>query len=284
MKKLMSLFIAITIFANLFSREYLPSKEELEAFFKTKTLVVLEDNPMLEYNYLIQETMKANWTITEFDFITFNEFLEKFSDPQYSFLIMNQVKFEGDASKPVYNFLSVWLGDSTIKDFEFLPEICAVPVSYRSVYEDSYNYKLGTMVRFIQNHINLIYNHPEIVSSNIYKHYNENMGDIKNKTLYLIKDELSKDIDAISKIKNIYPYKVKIVTREDVKQAIDEKNDNVVFLHKIGPEGTRVRARCYKIIVGAADANFYYFDMHMINDKNPDSLLAKDLKKIAKKK
>src|SRR3972149_6155081 len=248
MKRIIPILVGIAVFGSAMSREYLPSKEELEAFLKTKTLVVLEDNPMLMYNTLIQEAMKENWTLTEFDFISVKEFMEKFSDPQYSFLIMNQVKFEGDESKPVYNFLSVWLGDANAKDFEVLPEICGVPLSYRSVYEDSYNYKLGTMLRFIQNHINLIYNNPEIISANIYKHYNENMGDIKKKTLYLIKDELADNINTIAKIKKAYPYKVKIVSREEVKAAIDSKDEDVVFLHKIGPEGTRLKARCYKII------------------------------------
>ena len=36
------------------------------------------------------------------------------------------------------------------------------------------------------------------------------------------------------------------------------------------------------ILIGANNARFYYFDYHMINEKNPDGLLAKDLKKIGK--
>ncbi|NJM15440.1 MAG: hypothetical protein HC896_08750 [Bacteroidales bacterium] len=53
-------------------------------------------------------------------------------------------------------------------------------------------------------------------------------------------------------------------------------------MHKVGPEGTRLSARCYKIIIGASDADFYYFDYHMIDDKHPDGFLKSDLKKLAK--
>ena len=73
-----------------------------------------------------------------------------------------------------------------------------------------------------------------------------------------------------------------MVTREEIRQAISDRDEDVVFLHKVGPEGTRLKARCYKVLIGAADASFYYFDYHMINDKKPDGFLSKDLKKISK--
>lgn len=54
------------------------------------------------------------------------------------------------------------------------------------------------------------------------------------------------------------------------------------FLHKVGPEGTKLDARSYKIIIGAADANFYYFDYHKISGKNPDGFLESDFKNLVK--
>jgi hypothetical protein len=56
-----------------------------------------------------------------------------------------------------------------------------------------------------------------------------------------------------------------------------------VFLHKVGPEGTKMDARCYNVIIGAADANFYYFDYHKISDKSPDGFLESDFKSLVKK-
>ena len=137
-------------------------------------------------------------------------------------------------------------------------------------------------MRFIQNHVNLINEKPEIISSNIFKYYNDNIKDIHAKTLYLVQDELSPSISTPARIKAIYPYKFKIVTREEINQAIKDNNEDVVFLHKVGPEGKRSQARCYNILIGAADANFYYFDYHMITEKNPDGFLESDLKKLAK--
>jgi hypothetical protein len=163
-----------------------------------------------------------------------------------------------------------------------MPDIVSVPVAYNNVDEDSYNYKLGILVRFIQNHIKLIYEHPEIISANIFKYYNKNKGDVKDKTLYLITDELEPSINSKARISKIYPYSFTLVTREDIKDAITNRDNDVVFLHKVGPEGTRLNARCYNILIGAGDAIFYYFDYHMINDKKPDGFLEDDLKKISK--
>ena len=59
-------------------------------------------------------------------------------------------------------------------------------------------------------------------------------------------------------------------------------DENAVFLHKVGPEGKKMNARVYKILIGAADGTFYYFDYHKVSSKNPDAFLESDFKKLAK--
>ena len=93
---------------------------------------------------------------------------------------------------------------------------------------------------------------------------------------------MASDVNSAARIRKVYPHEIKMVSRDDIREAVINKDEDVVFLHKVGPEGTRMKARCYKILIGASDAKFYYFDYHMINDKNPDGLLGKDLKKIGK--
>lgn len=274
--------ILFCLTGSLFAQSYVPTRDDINAFFHTKTLVVLEDNPLLEYNGVIKDIMKQEWNITPYEFISKNEFEEKRKDPQYSFLYMTGVTFENDKTDAKYRFLHLSLGGDYFR-LNQMPDIASVPLSYFSVEEDNYIYKLGILVRFIQKHANLIHEHPEIVSENVFKYYNKNIKDIKSKTLYLLEDELAKEVNSAARIKKVYPYKFKIVTKDDIAQAIKDRDDNIVFLHKVGPEGTKINARCYNIIIGAGDANFYYFDYHKINDKNPDGFLEKDFKKLAKK-
>ncbi len=259
--------------------------EQIAQFLKTTTYVVLENNPMLQYNILIKETVEKHWDLTKFEFVTFStdEFDEARKDPNKSFLIVNKKFFEKDKTKAKYNYLCVLLGGN----YEFvnqMPDIANIPISYDGMDEETYAYKLGMMVEFLQNHIKLCQAHPELNSKNILKYYYKNMtGDIRDKTLYVTKGDLAKNF-GMNEIKAVYPYPVKLVTRDEVKAAIDNHDENVVFVHKVGPEGTKRTARCFNTIVGAGDAQLYYFSWHMISDKAPEGLLKKDWKKLAKAK
>jgi hypothetical protein len=265
----------------LHAQSYVPSRQDIAAFFTTKTLVVLEDNPMMEYNSIIKKVMEQEWKVTEYGFISNKEFEEKRFDPQYSFIYMSRVSFEADKTDAAYRFLHLSLGGDYFRLNE-MPDMASIPLAYYEVDEDGYAYKLAILVRFIQNHTLLIKEHPEIVTVNVFKHYNDNIADIKGKTLYILKEELSPAVNSDAKIKKVYPYKFAIVTRDDIEEAIKERNPDVVFLHKVGPQGTKMNARCYNVVIGAADAKFYYFDFHKITDKNPDGFLESDFKNLVK--
>ncbi len=284
MKKLLILLVILIPFSALQAqREYLPTAEDLEIFASTKTYVVLEDNPISEYNFEITDAVNKYWDITEYEFIKFSEFKEKSLDKTSSFLYLAIVSFEKDKSLTRYNFLCLSLGG----DYPTLGEmkdVVNIPVSFYGVDEENYAYKLGTLVNFMQKHVKLIMEDPDMVSQNVFKHYNDNMADIQNKTLYLVKDELEKSIRTEKAIKEVYPYRFKFVTREEIKEAIMNKEEDIVFLHKVGPEGVRLSARVYKMLIGAGDGHFYYFDFHKVNAKKPDALLLSDLKKLGKAK
>ena len=281
MKKIFAYLILACITLPLLSQEYIPAREDMEKFFKTKTLVVLDRNPLNSYDGQIREAMENEWTVTEFDFISYNEFEEKRKDPNLSFIMLVNVHFEKDKLNASYKFLNLMLGGDYY-DMSVMPDLVSIPVSYRDVEEDSYDYKMGILVRFMQNHIKLMYENPDIIQKNIFKYYNDNRGDMANKTIYFIESELAKDVNSLSRISKVYDGKVEIVSKEEIKEAIMYRKDDVVFLHKVGPEGTRMNARCYNILIGAGDANFYYFDYHLINEKRPDGFSAKDFKNLAK--
>jgi len=178
-------------------------------------------------------------------------------------------------------FLCVSLGGD-YESIDDMKDVANLPLSYHGVDEDRYAYKLGTMVRFLQDHIKLITKNPSMVSQNVYKHYNENMADVRQKTLYLLEEELDKPVSSEARIRQVYPYAVKIVEPEEIKELIMAGDEDAVFLHKVGPEGKKMNARVYKILIGAADGKFYYFDYHKVNTKKPDAFLESDFKKLAK--
>ncbi|MFZ5940882.1 MAG: hypothetical protein ACOYXB_09925, partial [Bacteroidota bacterium] len=156
MKKAALFIMAVLSGMNLFSqREYLPTPEDLEHFYKTKTYIVLQDNPISEYNFEITDAVKKFWTITPYEFINFDDFEKKANDPNASFLYTAAVSFEKDKTQTRYTFLCLSLGGD-YEALDQLKDIANIPLAYFGVDEDAYSYKLGTLVHFMQNHVKLI--------------------------------------------------------------------------------------------------------------------------------
>ena len=280
MKKMMLIALMVAVPVSSFCQDYVPTKDDLARFPKTKTYVVLEDNPLSEYNLVLKDVMPAEWNMTPFDFMSWKEFETKRMDPAFSFIVMTQVKYDKDKSNAKYNYMSLLLGGSGVT-INNMPDLCPIPLSYYGAGDDDYSYKLGIFLRFMQKHVKLLMDNPSLASENILKYYNKNLKSMKGKTLYLVAKEMAKDVNTAPKIKKVYSGPIKLVSKDEIRQAIADKKD-IVFLHKVGPESTKFRARCFKILIGADDANFYYFDYHIVDDDTPDGFLSKDFKKLPK--
>jgi len=255
------------------------TKQTVDDFFKSKTCVVLNDEMISGYNIEIQDVVKREWTITPFEIITWAQFEERKADPSISFLLINQVRFESDKTAAMYNFCSLVMGGN-YRLFAEMPDLCPIPLSYSSVDEDSYLFKLNTFIIFMQQHLEMLKEHPERISSNIFKYYAKNTTEIKGKTLCLLKDELTGEINTLPKIQKVYKGKVELLTKDELHQKIIDKED-IVFFHKVGPN-RKMRGRCYKVMMGAKDAKLYYIDYHTISEDKPDGLLESDLKSLSK--
>lgn len=283
MKKLKIIVLGIFLSVVAKSQDYVPTPAEVSHFFTTKTYVVFEDMALSSFNGEIKKIMKDNWTLTPFDFISYQEFLTKRFDPTASFIIMNQVIFTSDKTRAKYNFISLLLGGPE-KIIDRMPDLCPIPLSYFNVDEDHYVYKMGTMIRFMQKHVKFINDNPDMIKKNVLSIYNKDLGQVKQKTLYLVKDEMAPEVDTEQEIAKVYSGRIKFVDREEIAEAIARRDEDVVFLNKVGPERQHgSNSRCYKVLVDALDARFYYFDYHMIDDKEPDGFLISDFKKMNKK-
>jgi len=285
MKKSFFYFTLLTTFCFVFTssaQDYIPTPADIKHFPQTKTMMILEENPICEYNLTMQELVASEWKATPYEFLTTKNFDARRKDKNLSFMVLNRITFEKDKSGARYLFMSLLLGGNA-KSLSDMPDLCSVPLAYFGAKEETYIYKIGIFLRFMQNHLKVISDNPSIASKNIFQHYNNNIQKLNGKTLYLIAEELSKDVNTEAKIKQVYNGAFKLVTTDDIQKAIADKDPNVVFLHKVGPGKNQTGARCYKILIGAADAQFYYFDYHKIDSKSTDGFLASDFKKLSRK-
>lgn len=282
MQKFFVIIFSALFGLSTFAQDETPlTQADVLHFFETKTYVVLDDNPISDYNFKIEEQVKKYWNVTPYEFIDQKTFHLKRTDPNNSFLILSETVFFKDKLQARYDFFSLLLGGN-YAIVKKMPVLGAIPIGYSGAAQESSMYKLGAILKFLQAHVLLLKNNPEIIANdNMFKYYNDNQKSLKSKTLYLIKEEQTPELDSKSEIGIIYPYKIKFVTRDELEEAIDNNMNDVVFLHKVGPEGTKKKARCFKLIMGT-NQELYYFDWHMIGKKHGDGLLQSDYKKIVK--
>jgi len=76
---------------------------------------------------------------------------------------------------------------------------------------------------------------------------------------------------------------VKIVTAEEMTQAIDEKAANTAVLHQVNPGENDNNGRSYCQIYGTSDALLYYYNFQRITKRRPAGMLARDFRLINSK-
>lgn len=277
MKKIILLLVLSALSFQLTAQIKFANASEIKSFLKSKTYVVLSEDVFSSFNETMKVLMPKFWTITSYEFITTQQFETKKTSSANSFIMLSEAEETEDGVKCTYNFLNLILGGSS--DLNKMPDLGSVPLSYVDVEEDSWIYKLAGILVFMQSHVNYASDHPSVVP----KLVNKDSGtDIKTKELWLLKEELPSDFNTVEKIKTVYPYTVKIVTKEELKKAIEDKNSKVVYLHKVGPAGTITGGKCWKFLVTANDGEVLYYDGHTVTASNPDAFLEKDFKAIAK--
>ncbi len=294
MKRLLLTIVSLSLISSSFAQVKTATAEDITRFLKSKTYVVLEDDPFSAFNAFVEENMQKAWTITPFEIINMETFESKCGDPNASFLLVAEARFSETKSSlfrsstdvfdnsDTYNYeiLNLVMGDKS-KNINAMADLATVPVAYSAIEDDeSYDYKFGVLIYFMQYYVNYCNANP---GKDIRQIEKDNAGKVKNYELWLRKEELPSDLNTLEKIKAVYPYPVKLVTREEIQAAIAAKKPNVAILHKVGPEGSvQGDMKCWKFIVSIADGNPLYFDSHMIDSKKPDALLEEDFKKLAK--
>ena len=269
------------ILFTLSAQSPFPEPSEVESFYSTKTLVVLENQMFSTYNAFIKKAMAEYWDITPFEFISVQDFNEKREDPAYSFIVLTETKFDKDKSGSVYNFINLLLGKD-VGRIEDLPEMCAIPLSFAGEADVEYSFKLGIVLRFMQTHVKHISEDPSIKGKKYLKYYNQFVPELKEKVILLSENDLVEELRSDAAIQKLYDHDISLVDDETIQKAITEKSENRVVLHMVGPEGARSGGLCFKMLIGADDGRMYFYGEHTITPKKRKGLLGNDMKRIGR--
>lgn len=285
MQKIFCLFLILTagIHHLTYAQFSIPkgSAEELAAFKDTKLMVVYDKQLASPYNLVIEDAIKEHWELTEYECIQQSEFEDLRKREGLSFLVINQVYFESDPAYNLYDYLVLSLGGD-YRSVNDMPTLCAVPLAYHNGSPSNYAYKAGSIVEFMQKHIRLCMEHPELDGNKILKLHQKNGSYMRNKILLLRKEDVEKDLQSENAIRSCYEGKVQLSNKDAISELITQKDTNYVYLHRIGPEGYRKNGRCFKLLINTGNADLYYFDQHKIKRRKPNAWLKKDFRNINK--
>jgi len=282
MIRLIFIFLGLIICINSYSQFESIDSELLNKFLNSKTYAVIEDNPFLIYNVVVNNELKRNWTITPFDIIKQNEYLDKKSEKGNNFILLEEVYFEKDKSGVKYNFLCFSVGGE-FENKKTLKDVFRFPLSYANAEEEEYVYKLPVVIKLSQRFLLFAKENSHMQKREIKEKFFEPTTNLSSKTLYLLKDDVVKDISNDKAFSKYYKYKFAFVDKDELEKIINENTENAVILYKVGPgKKNRNNSRCYKGIIGVDDGRIYYFDYHRINEKRPNALLINDINNLSK--
>ena len=258
----------------------LANKAQVEDFFESKTMIVMDANPMLGYNIAVSEAVKKYWTVTPYEIITSDQFDEMYQDPKLSFLFLSKVQLKKDKEEVYYLYMNLVMG-AKADDITDLPEMMSLPLAYTGVDEDDYAEKLPVMVRFAQLHAKNLKDSKNLRLTFNLKNYGSESKELKEKVLLVKESDLSEEVNTLEKIQAHYPGKVKIVTDEEMAQAIETQAPNTAILHQVGPSEDENNGRSYRQVFGADDAKLYYCNHQNITQRYPKGMLARDFRLIS---
>ncbi len=273
--------LLLTVMTAAAQQRPYPTVADAVKFRSSVTCVVLEENPFSFYNAEIKSAVKKYWKVTPVRFINESEFNVSRTDPSFSFLVLTITNFSNDKSGSAYDFLNLLLG-ADVENLDELPEFCAVPLCFAGAPEEEYSYKLGLIIRFMQYHADMVINNPTASALRYLKYYNKNIPDLKNKTILVRQEDLAPEVNTEARISAYYPFKVRIVSEEEIIRAIDEKEKDVVIVHKVGPDGVKQTGTCMKMLVGTDDAVMYYYDSHLVDSRNASGMLISDFRRLGR--
>lgn len=282
MKKTILILTALLIASTVFSQKKFATDDEVKKFFESETYFLKEDNIMGVWNMAITNAANRFWKISKVNFATPAQFETAKDDPQKSFITESLTYFNGRKNLGVFKSLSLVLGEKG-KTLITMPALGDFIIAYNDTDYEKYYYKLGLGLMFLQNQMEWRKENKGLNDNKIINHYRKAALPTKNKTLYLLKEELAKNVNTLSKIKKYYSGKVVFSTPDEMEDLIRNHDKNALILHVVRPTRTVKGLVVIKSILSAENGEIYYFNYHRIKKrKRPRFFLAKDFKLIEK--
>lgn len=278
MRRFLLLGFIFLLFTQMSAQNIIKEARNTFSSFGAKTTKVVIPSSSLA-NLMLRDAVNKGWRISPFEFCTMEEYNKIKGDTNYFFLLRVDGQFRNEL-EPKIEYLTLIKGGAEVKKGLYSSRnILTLPL--QEVDDNS-----GANLFLLPIYIDVIQNHIYRVQKDIYLAfkgnaiYSSRVSEIKAKELLFSTDLLNYKISE-SEFLELFKGNIKLVTTEEIENAILENRPNTIIPVIIKPRGSAGGSFCYKLLIEADSHELVFFRRHKISNRAPLGFTKEDIRKIS---
>lgn len=272
------LILSFSISSGLFAQKFIRETRNTFTSLGTKiTKVVIPSTTLADM--VLRDAVNKGWRISPFEFCDSQEYEALKNDTSYFFLMRVDGRFKNEL-EPKIEYLTLIQGGPEVKRGTYSNKnIVTLPVQETGDVSGANLHLIPIYIDIIQNHIYKIQNDVSLAfKGNLF--YADKVTDVIGRDL-LIASEFLSYTPGNSEISDLFKGKAKLVSEEDVEDAIIGNKKNTVVTVLIKPRGNSRGSYCYKMLVSTDSHELLFFRRHKISLLLPAGFTKEDIRKIS---
>ncbi|MDD2583419.1 MAG: hypothetical protein WCR61_04140 [Bacteroidales bacterium] len=278
MRRVLLAVFMFFVFTGVEAQNIIKETKNTFATFGAKiTKVVIPSTSLADL--MLRDAVNKGWRISPFEFCTMEEYNKIKEDTNYFFLLRVDGRFRNEL-EPKVEYLTLVKGGPEIKKGIYSSHnIITLPLQEIDDNSGTNLYLLPMYIDLIQNHIYKIQKDISLAfKGNAI--YSNKVSDIKGMELLFSMDQLNYKLPN-SDFVELFNGNVKLVTEQEIEDAIINSSPNTVVSLLIEPKGGSRGSYCYKLLIGTESHELYFFRRHKVSKRVPLGFTKEDIRKIS---
>ncbi len=271
---ILALLISTGVQAQRIVRE---TKHTFDTFGAKITKVVIPSTSLPDL--MLRDAVNRGWRISPFEFCTFEEYSRLKSDTNFFFLMRVDGMYKREL-EPKIEYLTLLKGGPEVKSGMYSSQsIITLPLQESEDNSGQNLHLLPAYIDIIQNHIYKVQQNILLAFKGTLS-YSDRVSEIKGRELLFSTDLLGYDIGE-GEFSALFGDAVKLVSVDDIEDAIINNKENTVIPVVINPKGDSAGSYCYKMIIGTDTHELLFFRRHKVSRRLPVGFTKEDIRKIS---
>ncbi len=224
--------ILLLLSSYCYSQEVNTDIREYGSFKEGTTYFIMSGDK--KYNKIINDILIKYWTVNKFEMIKPNQVAKLTGDGSF---FVDQVEYSFSRTAGTTGALNMAYGVTKLAMFKEYKKNTPKDVLSLVQLDKTSPVEMLFSIQMMQSEINFVFDLNKKKDLDLKDYLDEvnerNKKRIQNKTLYVTRNGLKDEIDHEEGLKKVYNYKFLFTTTENIEKAIEDQNEDAVFLKVI---------------------------------------------------